>query len=101
MLFAVYPTYRQGKQVLFKSLKRKLAELRWIKKINETDLSIELVNGSTIAIRGADAAEHLRGVKLHGAVFDEYATISPEVFQEIISPWKHQHLVMMECPMPI
>ena len=86
LVWAIYPTYRQGKQVLFKGLKRKLAELRWIKKINETDLSIELVNGSTIAIRGADAAEHLRGVKLHGAVFDEYATISPEVFQEIIAP---------------
>jgi|TARA_R110002110_G_scaffold229158_1_gene444558 hypothetical protein len=86
LVWAIYPTYRQGKQVLFKSLKRKLSELRWIKKVNETDLNIELINGSVIAIRGADAADKLRGVKLYGAVFDEYATIDPEVFQEIISP---------------
>ena len=86
LIYAVYPTYRQGKQVLWPLLRDKMIRLKWAVKINETDLSIQLKNGSTIAIRGSDRSAALRGVKLGGAVFDEMATIDPEVWSTIILP---------------
>ena len=86
LIYAIYPTYRQGKQVLWSSLKNKMIDLKWAKKINETDLSIQLVNGSTIAIRGADNYDALRGVKLQGAVFDEFSQVPFESWTSVILP---------------
>jgi len=50
----IAPTYRQAKQTVWEPLKRRLRELRWIQRTNESDLTIELVNGSTISLRGSD-----------------------------------------------
>jgi hypothetical protein len=47
----VCPTYRQAKQVCWAALKDRLLNLNWIKKTNESDLSINLINGSIIALR--------------------------------------------------
>lgn len=46
----VAPTYRQAKMITWKKLRKKLVDLKWAKKINETELSIELKNGSVIAL---------------------------------------------------
>ena len=87
LVYAIYPSYRQGKQVLWPSLKAQMIKLNWVKKINETDLSILLVNGSTIAIRGSDNFDSLRGVKLSGgAVFDEFSSIPAECWTSVIRP---------------
>ena len=86
LVFAVYPTYRQGKMVLWDPLKDKLRRLNWIKKINETELSIQLVNGSKIMIKGSEQSDSLRGVKISGGcVFDEMADIGIECW-EILRP---------------
>jgi hypothetical protein len=66
-------------------LKERLAELDWIKKTNESDLSISLVNGSVIALRGADRSyDSLRGVGLDFLVMDEFADISSEAWYEVL-----------------
>ena len=44
--WGVFPSYRQAKQIAWIRLKERLAELRWIKKINEAELTIFLKNGS-------------------------------------------------------
>src|SRR5207302_6513421 len=49
----VAPTYRQAKRIAWKPLKQ-LTKDYWASKPNETDLSIELICGGTIALRGAD-----------------------------------------------
>ena len=85
-VFAIYPTYRQGKQVLWEDLKAKLLDLRWVKKINESDLRIDLVNGSRIAIRGSDNYNSLRGVGLDAVFFDEFAMMDPRVWTEAVRP---------------
>lgn len=81
----VCPSYRQAKQVCWLALKERLAELNWIKKTNESDLSISLINGSVIALRGADRSyDSLRGVGLDFLVMDEFADISSEAWYEVL-----------------
>jgi hypothetical protein len=86
-VFYVSPTYRQSKMIAWKKLKEKLLELRWIKKINETELSITLKNGSTISLKGADGgASNLRGIGLDYLVMDEFALIDEEAWYEVLRP---------------
>jgi hypothetical protein len=82
----VAPTYRQAKQIVWKKLKHKLQDLRWAKRINESELSITLKNGSTISLKGADNADSLRGVGLDYLVMDEFADIDPEAWYEVLRP---------------
>lgn len=82
----VAPTYKQAKMIAFKALKRKLTHLRWAKKINETELSFELKNGSTIALKGADNYDSLRGIGLDYLVLDEFADIDSEAWFETLRP---------------
>lgn len=82
----VSPTYRQSKQIVWRKLKNKLLDLRWAERINESELSITLKNGSTIALKGADNYDSLRGVGLDFLVMDEFADIDPEAFYEVLRP---------------
>jgi hypothetical protein len=85
MVWFVCPSYRQAKQVCWSGLKERLKDLKWIKKTNESDLSITLVNGSVIALRGADRSyDSLRGVGLDYLVMDEFADISSEAWFEVL-----------------
>ena len=82
----VAPTYRQAKQIVWRKLKNKLQDLKWIKRINESELTIFLKNGSTIALKGADNADSLRGVGLDFLVCDEFADIDQEAWYEVLRP---------------
>jgi phage terminase large subunit len=82
----VAPTYKMARQIVWKKLKNKLSDLNWIKKTNETELSITLINGSTIALKGADNYDSLRGVGLDFIVLDEFADIDPEAWYETLRP---------------
>jgi hypothetical protein len=85
-VYYVSPSYRMSKTIVFKKLKNKLLDLRWVKKINETELSFLLKNGSTISLKGADNYDSLRGVGLDGLVMDEAADIDSEAFFEVLRP---------------
>ena len=82
----VAPTYKQAKMIVFKKLRKKLLDLRWVSKINETSLSFELKNGSTISLKGADNYDSLRGVGLDFLVMDEFADIDQEAWTETLRP---------------
>ena len=82
----IAPTYRQAKQIVWRKLKHKLQDLRWAKKINESELTITLKNGSTISLKGADNADSLRGVGLDFMVMDEFADIDAEAWYEVLRP---------------
>lgn len=82
----VAPTYKQAKQIVWRKLKHKLQDLRWAKKINESELTIELKNGSLISLKGADNADSLRGVGLDYLILDEFADIDPEAWYEVLRP---------------
>jgi len=82
----IAPSYRMAKQIVWTPLKWRLQDLRWVDKINESDLSIRLKNGSTIALRGADNADSLRGVGLDYLVLDEFAMIHETAWTEVLRP---------------
>jgi phage terminase large subunit len=82
----VAPTYKMARQIVWKKLKNKLNDLNWIAKTNETELTISLVNGSTISLKGADNYDSLRGVGLDFIVLDEFADIDPEAWFETLRP---------------
>jgi hypothetical protein len=82
----VAPSYRMAKQILWKKLKKKLTAINWVKKINETELTLELVNGSEISLKGADNYDSLRGVGLNFLVIDEAADIDREAWYEVLRP---------------
>ena len=78
------PTYRQAKQVAWEHLQR-LAEPFILEK-SETDLSIRLVSGGTVALRGAEHYDRQRGVGLDFVAIDEYADMAPEAWTHVIRP---------------
>ena len=82
----VAPTYKQAKMIVWRKLKQRLQDLRWIKKANESELSITLKNGSTISLKGADNEDSLRGIGLDYLILDEFADIKPEAFYEVLRP---------------
>lgn len=82
----VAPTYKQAKMIVWRKLKQRLQDLRWIKKANESELSIQLKNGSTISLKGADNEDSLRGIGLDYLILDEFADIKPEAFYEVLRP---------------
>jgi len=85
LVWYIAPTYKQAKRIAWKPLKR-LTSPYWASKPNETDLSIELCTGGTIALRGADNYDSLRGDGLDFLVMDEYASMSPDVWSEVLRP---------------
>ena len=83
----VAPTYRQAKQIVWRKLKFKLLDLKWVKKVNESELTITLKNNSTISLKGADGGgDNLRGVGLDGIILDEFADIEPAAWYEVLRP---------------
>ena len=82
----VAPTYRQAKSVIWDELKNQLYIKNWIKKVNESDLTITLVNGSRIFIRSSDNFDALRGNSYHHIVCDEVADINPECWFSVLRP---------------
>lgn len=80
----IAPTYKQAKKVAWRYLK-KIAE-PVTKKVMESELSVELVNGAVISLFGADNPDSLRGLYHDGVIIDEYGDIAPMLYGEIIAP---------------
>ena len=83
--FYCAPTYRMAKDIAWKELKR-LVPKTWIQAKNETDLRIDLINGSSIELKGTENAMALRGRSLAGVVLDEAAFMERDVWAEVIRP---------------
>lgn len=81
----IAPTYRQAKEIAWKMLFYYLPK-EFISKKNEVELSVELIQGSEITLKGSDSPDSLRGVGLNYAVLDEYAQMKADVWGEIIRP---------------
>jgi hypothetical protein len=81
----VGPTYKQAKRVVWDSLKD-MTRPFWRGRPSETDLRIELRNGGIIAVRGADAYDSLRGEGLDFVVLDEFASMAPAAWHNVLRP---------------
>ena len=86
-IFYITTSYRAAKMIMWKPMKNRLLDLRWASKINESELSIQLVNSSTISLKGSEDPNRLRGVSLEYAVIDEAAEVHlEELWGEILRP---------------
>ncbi len=84
LYFWIAPSYKVA-EVGWRMLKRLCWQLPGV-EIREADKSVILENGGRIDIRSAVDPDSLRGEKLWGAVFDEFAQIRPETWPEVIRP---------------
>ena len=83
--FYCAPTYRMAKDIAWKTLK-KIIPNSLVRSKNETELRMELVNDSTIELKGTENAAALRGRSLSGVVLDEAAFMEAEVWFEVLRP---------------
>lgn len=81
----IAPYYAQAKAVCWDLLKKDAQKIPGA-VIRESELKIELPNGATIRLFGADNADALRGLGFDGVVIDEVADIDPGVWGEVIRP---------------
>ena len=81
----VAPTDRQAKRIAWARLKE-LVHTDPAHTISETDLAVHFHAGGVIALRGADRADSLRGNALDFVVLDEFASMKPEVWTEVLRP---------------
>lgn len=79
----IAPTRGQGKGIVWDQLKGRLQDLNWIAKVNESELTLHLRNGSEIGIRSADAYDRMRGFAVDFAVLDEFADMDPDVWTAV------------------
>ena len=68
----IAPTYRQAKNIAWREFKNMIPH-KYIKRMVENELLIVLVNDAEIRLLGSDNADSLRGIKMHGVIFDEVA----------------------------
>lgn len=78
---------QQAKHLVWNKLIKKLKSLNWIQSINISELTIELINGSTISLKSAEQGDTLRGASLSFLVIDEFCDINiDEVYHQILRP---------------
>lgn len=80
----IAPYFVQSKLIAWDYLKAYGEKI--ISKANESELYVELINGSKIYLFGADNPNRLRGLYLDGVVLDEFADMKPTIWGEIIRP---------------
>lgn len=83
--FYALPTREQAKRIAWKAIKR-LVPVAWIKNINETELTIETVFGSTLNVFGMDRPQRAEGLQYDGGVIDESSDQKPTVFNMTFLP---------------
>ena len=85
-VLALYSTYGQAKNTIWNELKDRLYDKNWIKKVNESDLTITLKNDSKIFVKSADNPTVLRGSRYDFMTLDEAADLKPELWTQICRP---------------
>jgi len=85
--FYFLPTYNQARKIIwngadkegFRFLDHFPKEI--IKKTNESEMIVELTNGSILQMVGGDNIDRIVGTNPVGVVFSEYALMKPEVWK--------------------
>lgn len=85
LIWYVAPSYRMAKDIMWPVLLDSIPR-HWIKKVNETTMTVLLVNGTRIALKGADNPDSLRGVGIHFLVMDEVQDIDPDAWKKVLRP---------------
>lgn len=81
----VAPFYVQAKSVAWDYLKT-FARPFLASSPNESELRVDLKNGSRISLYGGDNQDRLRGLALDGVILDEFADMSPSLWGQVVRP---------------
>lgn len=81
----IAPTRAQAKSIYWTDLKDLIPRDLMKGDPRETDLIINLLNGSKIIVSGAESHERLQGMMIHGIVAGEYQKFDPRVYIETLS----------------
>lgn len=84
-IWYVAPTYKMAKNIMWLDLMDAIPK-KWIRKVNETTLSITLINGTRIELKGADKPDSLRGVGVDFLVLDEFQDMTEETWTKVLRP---------------
>jgi len=85
LYFYALPTIPQAKRVAWEPLKA-LVPPHWVSKINESELWIRTIFGSTLFVIGLDRPQRAEGVQYDGGVIDESCDQRPGVFDKTFLP---------------
>jgi len=89
--YVVYPTYAQGKKILWSSVTIQGVRFldyvpkQLIESLNSQEMKVVLSNGSIIQIIGSDNPDRIVGTNPCGVVFSEYALQNPRIYA-LMSP---------------
>ena len=83
-VFYIAPTFQQAKDIMWSMLKDLGQDL--IVQAYENTAVLTLINGRKIYLKGSDRPETLRGTGISYVVLDEYASMKPVVWEQIIRP---------------
>lgn len=83
--YYVAPTYRMAKEIAWDIYKAVIPKA-WVRKTNESDLRIDLINGSVIWLKGSEKPDNLRGPALNGCVMDECAFQAEYTWRSVLRP---------------
>jgi hypothetical protein len=81
----IAPNRQQAKRIAWKKLKF-LAAPYLARKPQETELTLELVTGTTVMLLGAENYDAIRGLGLTFAVFDEFADVPAAAWTDVVRP---------------
>ena len=81
----VTANYRMAKQIAWRQLRLMIPPEVFLSK-NEAELTIELKNGSILALKGSDNPDSLRGVSLSALVIDEAAYVRQDAWEMVLRP---------------
>ena len=80
----VAPTLGMAKSIMWAELKNAADPVTL--NIHESDLSLTLVNGIKVFLKGADKPDSLRGIGYRYIVLDEFATMKEQTWSMILRP---------------
>ncbi|MFA4974936.1 MAG: terminase family protein [bacterium] len=81
----IAPFYNQAKSVAWDYLKA-FSRPVLTSAPNESELRVDLINGSRISLYGGDNSDRLRGLALDGVILDEFADMSPSLWAQVVRP---------------
>jgi hypothetical protein len=86
LIWYVAPTYRMARGIMWYELLDAIPRKWILGKPNETLMTIRLINGTRIELKGADKPDTLRGVGLNHLVIDEAQDIKEETWVKVLRP---------------
>lgn len=80
------PTYGQAKRIVWDPLKHYTKNIPGV-LVNEADMRVDIpANGARIMLLSAETPDSLKGIYLDGSILDEYASMNPATWSEVIRP---------------